>query len=238
VRPTLDPDPDGRPSSAGALAAQLRSWLETDAGPGAVDSAPDEPTLPAIPLPVIPPVLPVPPAPQATQVPAAPAGSGPGSRETRPPRRVSPATAVVLAALGMLVALVLLLAAVAVPDGPGSSPSPTASATPSPSPSATASPTPTPAPLTFSEVIDAFKDLVDRGEEDGLIESDAAEELRDRVDEIASAVDGGSQGDVNKAFRDLRRAIDEFEQDERIGSADTAERLREAVDDIEAAAAR
>ncbi len=242
VRPTLDPDPDGRPSSAGALAAQLRSWLETDAAPGAVDSARDEPTLPAIPLPVIPPVLPVPAAPEATQVPSAPAGSGPGAREARRPRSVPPTTAVVLAALGIFVALVLLLATVTVPDGPGSSPSQTASATPSPSPSpspsATASPTPTPAPLTFSEAIDAFKDLVDRGEEDGLIESDAAEELRDRVDEIASAVDEGSQGDVNKAFRDLRRAIDEFEQDGHIGSADMADRLREAVNEIEAAAAR
>lgn len=240
VRPTLDPDTDGRPSSAGALAAQLRSWLETDAAPGAVDSAPDEPTLPAIPLPGIPPVLPVPPAPQATQVPSAPAGSGPGAPETRPPPSVPPTTAVVLAALGIFVALVLLLATVTVPDGPGSSPSPTASATPSPSPSpsATASPTPVPAPLTLSEAIDAFKDLVDAGAEDGLIDSEAAEELRDRVDKIASAVDEGSQGDVNKAFRDLRRAIDEFERDGHIGSADMADRLREAVNEIEAAAAR
>jgi hypothetical protein len=95
-----------------------------------------------------------------------------------------------------------------------------------------------PAPLTFSEAIDAFKDLVDAGAEDGLIDSEAAEELRDRVDKIASAVDEGSQGDVNKAFRDLRRAIDEFEQDGDIGSADMADRLREAVNEIEAAAAR
>jgi hypothetical protein len=95
-----------------------------------------------------------------------------------------------------------------------------------------------PAPLTLSEAIDAFKDLVDAGAEDGLIDSEAAEELRDRVDEIASAVDEGSQGDVNKAFRDLRRAIDEFEQDGDIGLADMADRLREAVNEIEAAAAR
>jgi serine/threonine-protein kinase len=241
VRPTLEPDPERRPASAGALAAQLRRWLETDAAPGALDSAPDEPTLPAIPLPGIPPVLPVPPAPQATPVPSAPAGSGPGAREARRPRSVPPATAVVLAALATFVVLVLLLATVTVPDGPGSSPSPTASATPSatpsPSPSATASPTPAPAPLTLSEAIDAFKDLVDSGEEEGLIESEAAEDLRDLADDVAKEVEDGTQGDINRAFRNIRRAIEEFEQDERIGS-DMAARLQDAVDEIEAAAAR
>jgi serine/threonine-protein kinase len=239
VRPTLDPDPERRPSSAAALAAELRRWLETDAAPGALDSAPDEPTLPAIPLPGIPPVLPVPPAPPVNQVPSAPASSGPGARETRPPRRLTPVPAVVIAAVVMLVALALLLAAVTVPDAPGASPSPTASATPSPSPSATASPTPAPSPLTFSEAIDAFKDLVDSGEEEGLVESEAAEDLRDLADKIASAVgdddDDGTQGEINRAFRDLRRAIDRFEQDGRIGSAEMAASLQDAVDDIEAA---
>jgi serine/threonine-protein kinase len=237
VRPTLDPDPERRPSSAAALAAELRAWLETDAAPGALDSAPDEPTLPAIPLPGIPPVLPVPPA-QVSPVPSAPASSGPGARETRPPRRLFPGTAVVVAALGTLVALLLLLAAVTVPDAPGASPSPTASATPSPSPSATASPTPAPAPRTLAEAIDAFKDLVDSGEEDGLIESDAADDLDELADDVAKAVEDGAQGEVNRAFRDLRRAIDRFEQDGGIGSADMADSLREAVDEIDAAAAR
>ena len=242
VRPTLDPDPERRPSSAAALAAELRRWLESDAAPGTLDSAPDEPTLPAIPLPGIPPVLPVAPAPQVTQVPSAPASSGPGARETRPPRRLSPGTAVVVAALGTLVALLLLLAAVTVPDAPGASPSPTASATPSrspsPSPSATASPTPAPAPRTLAEAIDAFKDLVDSGEEEGLIESDAADDLDELADDVAKAVEDGAQGEVNRAFRDLRRAIDRFEQDGGIGSADMADSLREAVDEIDAAAAR
>jgi hypothetical protein len=138
----------------------------------------------------------------------------------------------------MFVALVVLLAAVTVPDGPGSSPSPTASATPSPSPSATPSPTPAPDPLTLSEAIDAFKDLVDRGEEEGLIESDAAHDLNELADDVAKAVEDGNQGDVNRAFRELRRGIEAFEQDGRIGSADTAARLQDAVDEIEAAAAR
>lgn len=242
VRPTLDPDPERRPSSAAALAAELRRWLETDAAPGAVDSAPDEPTLPAIPLPGIPPVQSGSPTPQASPVPSAPAGSGPDARVARRPRSVPPTTAVVLAALGIFVALVLLLATVTVPDGPGSSPSPTASATPSPSPSpspsASPTPTPAPAPLTLSEAIDAFKDLVDRGEEGRVIESDAAHDLHEFADDVAKAVEDGTGGEVNKAFRDLRRAIDRFEQDGAIGSADMADRLREAVDEIEAAAAR
>jgi len=138
----------------------------------------------------------------------------------------------------MFVALVLLLAAVTVRDGPGSSPSPTASATPSPSPSATASPTPAPAPLTLSEAIDAFRDLVDSGEEEGEIESDAVRDLQDLADEIASALEDGTQGEVNRAFRELRRGIEAFEHDGGIGSADMAARLQDAVDEIEAAAAR
>ncbi|MGH2392104.1 MAG: serine/threonine-protein kinase [Candidatus Limnocylindria bacterium] len=238
VRPTLDPDPERRPSSAAALAAELRGWLETDAAPGALDSAPDEPTLPAIPLPAAPIVPPVPPIPLASEVPAAPARSGPAARDPRWSRRLSLVPAVLIAAVGMFVALVLLLAAVTVPNGPGSSPSPTASASPSASPSATASPTPAPAPLTLSEAIDAFKDLVDRGEEEGLIESDAAHDLDDLVDRIANALEDGTQGEVNRAFRNLRRAIDGFEQDGGIDSADMADRLGDAVDEIEAAAAR
>jgi len=237
VRPTLDPDPERRPSSAGALATELRSWLETDAAPGAVDNEPDEPTLPAIPLPGIPSVLPVSPAPRASAVPPPPVGSGPGARDPRRPRRLSAVPAVVIAAVAMFVALVLFLAAVTVPDGPASNPSPTASASPSPSPSATASPTPTPAPLTLSEAIEAFRDLVDRGQEDGLIESEAAHDLDELADDVAKAVEDGTQGDVNRAFRDLRRAIDEFDRDGHIGS-DIATRLQDAVDEIESAAGR
>jgi hypothetical protein len=80
---------------------------------------------------------------------------------------------------------------------------------------------------------------VDSGEEEGLVESEAAEDLRDLADKIASAVgdddDDGTQGEINRAFRDLRRAIDRFEQDGRIGSAEMAASLQDAVDDIEAA---
>jgi hypothetical protein len=137
----------------------------------------------------------------------------------------------------MFVALVLLLAAVTEPREPVSSPSPTASASPSPSPSASPTPTPAPAPLTFSEAMEAFKDLVDRGEEEGLIEREAAEDLSDFANDIEEAAEDGSQGDVNKAFRDLRRAIDEFGRDGRIDS-DIATRLQDAVDEIEAAAGR
>jgi hypothetical protein len=78
---------------------------------------------------------------------------------------------------------------------------------------------------------------VDSGEEEGLIESEAAEDLRDLADDVAKEVEDGTQGDVNRAFRNIRRAIEEFEQDERIGS-DMAARLQDAVDEIEAAAAR
>ncbi|MGH2462205.1 MAG: protein kinase domain-containing protein [Candidatus Limnocylindria bacterium] len=255
IRPTLDPDPDRRPPSAEALAAELRSWLETDAAPDATDTTSDAPTLPAIPLPsapavppasgvppippavllpgilAVPPVLPSPPS---SDVPASATASGSTPSGPRWPRRLTPLTAVVIAAAVMFVALVLLLAAVSVPDKPVSSPSPTAS------PAATTSaPTPSPsppAPLTISEAVEAFKDLVDSGEEDGLIESEAARDLDDLADEVAREAEDGNLGRVNRALRDLRRAIDEFEHDDRI-SSEAADRLREAADVIEAAAA-
>jgi serine/threonine-protein kinase len=235
VRPTLDPDPEGRPSSAGALAAELRSWLETDAAPGALDSAPDAPTLAAIPVPLL---TPVPPVHPVSPVPPALTGAPPTPSERPRAQRLSPVPAAVIAAIVMLVALVLLLAAITEPREPVSSPSPTASASPSPSPSASPTPTPAPAPLTFSEAMEAFKDLVDRGEEEGLIEGEAAEDLGDLANEIEKAVEDGSQGDVNKAFRDLRRAIDEFGRDGSIGSDDVAASLQDAVDEIEAASGR
>jgi eukaryotic-like serine/threonine-protein kinase len=231
VRPTLDPDPEGRPSSAGALAAELRSWLETDAAPGALDSAPDAPTLTAIPVPLLTP------APSVSPVPPALTGAPPTPSERPRAQRLSPVPAAVIAAIVMFVALVLVLAAVTEPREPVSSPSPTASASPSPSPSASPTPTPAPAPLTFSEAMEAFQDLVDRGEEEDLIEGEAAEDLSDLANDIEKAVEDGSQGDVNKAFRDLRRAIDEFGRDGRIVD-DTAASLQDAVDEIETAAAR
>jgi hypothetical protein len=79
---------------------------------------------------------------------------------------------------------------------------------------------------------------LDRGEEDGLIESDAARDLDELADDVAKAVEDGTQGEANRAFRNLRRAIDGFEQDGGIGSADMAYSLREAVDEIDAAATR
>ncbi|MGH2488311.1 MAG: FIMAH domain-containing protein, partial [Candidatus Limnocylindria bacterium] len=169
-----------------------------------------------------------------------PAGATAGATAGRPrgPRRPgggSPVTVAAIAAGALLVALLLLLNAVTVANGPSPKPSPTAS--PAASPSPTPSPSPSAAPLTFSEAVEAFKDLVDRGEEDGLIENDAAEELRDRVDDVAHEVEDGSPGQVNRAIRNLREAIDGFERDGPIGSTDLADRLRQAVSDIDAAAA-
>lgn len=241
VRPTLDPDPGRRPSSAGALAVELRSWLDADASPQASHTESDASTLPAIPLPGVPPAQiappdqPAAPAPPALVEPA-PSGAAAGRpRETRRPRGLSPIP-IFIAATAALVALLLLLAAVTVPGGPSPKPSPSESSTPSASP--TASPSPSATPLTVSEAVEAFKDLVESGEEDGLIEHDASEELIDRVDDVAHEVEDGSPGQINKALRDLRSAIDRFARDGRIGSDELADQLREAVNDIEAAAAR
>lgn len=242
VRPTLDPDPERRPSSAAALAADLRTWLETDAAPAAPDTASDAPTLPAIPLPGVPVVAVVPPDQPPTPPPPPPVEPTPSGasarrpRDTRRPGDLSQLIAAAIATAALLVVLFLLLAAVTVPNQPGPKPSPSAS--PEASPSPTASPSPAPAPLSFSEAVEAFRDLVNSGEEDGLIDEEAAEELNDRVDDVAHEVEDGSPGQVNKAIRDLRRVIDDFAREGRIGSAELADRLREAVNAIESAASR
>lgn len=225
VRQALDPDPERRPPSSGALAAGLREWLVGDAAPPPIDSAPDAPTLPAIPVPPVPPI------------PAVPAGSPPTAPDRPRPRWPSPATARAIAAVAAFAALVLLLLAVTQLDIPGPNLG-AKSASPLPSPSATATPAPTPTALSVSEAVDAFKSLVETGEEAGLIEEEAAAELGDLADEVASAADDGTMGRINKTIRDLRRAIDKFEQDGRIGSNDMAASLRTAVDEIDAAAHR
>jgi hypothetical protein len=250
VRPTLDPDPERRPSSAGALAGELRSWLEADAAPAPTDPASDAPTLPAIPLPGVPIVAAVPPDQPAAPTSSAPVEPAPvgaaagapagGRRDPRRPRDFSRLITAAIAVAAVLVALFILLDAVTAPNEPGPKPSPSGSPEASPSPTASPSPAATPAatPATFAEAVEAFKDLVDRGEEDGLIDGDAAEELNDRVDDVAHEMEDGSPGQINKAIRDLRSAIDRFARDGRIGSTDLADRLHEAVDEIEAAAAR
>ena len=244
VRPTLDPDPERRPSSAGQLAAELRTWLEADAAPPGPDTTSDAPTLPAIPLPGVPavmvlspdqPAAPAPPAPIEPAPAGGRAGAPGGPRDPGRSRGRSQLTVAAITAAALLVALFILLAVVTAPNEPGPLSSPSAS--PEASPSPTASPSPSAAPLSFSEAIEAFKDLVGQGEADGLIDADAAEELMDRADDVAKEVEDGSPGQVNRAFRELRQAIEEFVRDGHIGSTDLADRLREAVTEIEVAAA-
>ena len=77
---------------------------------------------------------------------------------------------------------------------------------------------------------------MDDAQQSGQIEEDAAEELIDRASRFVED-DNLSGGDINRAARDLHRAIDELEADGEI-TADLAATLRQMADDLEAAARR
>jgi serine/threonine protein kinase len=241
VRKTLHPEPTGRHESAGALAADLRTWLESDAVPP-VSSAPEELTQPAVVIPT---------AAAATAgavVPVVAAALDPSradSEQSGPARDGVPSASEDdrrfgrWAALGLIAAIAVVLFVLT--RGPldpsvGSTPSPSPSSvvTPSPDPTPTASPTPVPTPLSLEAAVDRFQQAVEDGRQNGSIEDDAAEELIDGADTFLE--DDPSTGDINRAVRDLQRAIDEFEADGEITSAEFADSLRQMVDDLEAAA--
>ena len=131
VRQAIDPEPTQRHATAGALATELRAWLESDAAP-AVPGAADDVTQAAVVVPVAaasPPPSEIPPA--SDPIPAAPA-----SDDDRQVAR--------WAAVGLVVAIAAILFALAWGEfglpGVGSVPSPSPMTTPSPS----LTPVPTP----------------------------------------------------------------------------------------------
>jgi hypothetical protein len=217
VRPAIDPDPTKRPPSAGALAGELRAWLEADAMPAA-PADPAAVTEMAIPVPLPPDqVVPDQAAPDQQEPPPPPANA-PRSRPAppTPPGRRPPRLAVALATLALVIIAILAVMALAAPGAKPEPPFPSVSPSLVPSPSQTpvATPVVTPAPPTFEEAVAQFRALVDSGSEAGQLDGDAAEELRERLDEVVAAVNEGHPGQINRAFRDLRRAIGDIEQDE------------------------
>jgi serine/threonine-protein kinase len=234
LRSALDPDPARRPASAGALAADLRSWLETDAAPAsAVDQAAvTEAAIPLpVPAPVVAPVVPVP-APSPLPEPSTPP-PGPPASPTPPTSRPRIPAALVAAAL--VIAAVILVLAI---GQPGARPEPSAPSNPpsvsvSPSVPPPATPTPAPAPPTFDESVASFRSLVETAAENDQLDDDVAEELLDRTDELVEAVSDGDNGATNRAFRNLRRAIDDAEEDG--ASPGLIADLRAALEAIEAA---
>jgi serine/threonine-protein kinase len=232
LRPALDPDPAARPASAAALSASLRSWLEMDAMPAAA-ADPGAVTEIAIPIPAA--VTPIAPEP------------GPDTPRRSPPTPAAPtATAArrrprlptVLVALALILAAALLALGLGEPglkpevEKPSASPSVQASPTATPG----ATPAPTPASPTFDEAVAAFRALVDTATQDGQLDDDAAEELHERVDAVVNAVAEGQRGSTNRAFRDLRRAIDDLEGDDDGASPELVADLRAALAAMEAAA--
>ena len=254
VRQALDPDPAGRHRSAGALAGDLRAWVESDAEP-VVAGAPEELTQPAV---VIPAAAAQPAAAQPAAA-AAPAGDVPPGpdpmRADTPPanderdrvrsasdddRQVGTWVALGLAAAIAVLLFVATRGPLGVPSvGTAPSPSPSSSAlvTPSPVPTPTAiPPTPVPTPISLEAAVERFHQAVDEGEQNGLIEEGGAEELIELADKFLE--DDMNGGDINRAARNLHRAIDEMEADGEIASADVAASLRQMVDDMEAGARR
>jgi serine/threonine-protein kinase len=217
VRPAIDPDPGKRPASAGALAADLRAWLEADAQPAA-PADPAAVTEMAIPVPLPPDqVAPDQAAPDQQEPPPPPANaprSGPAP--PTPPGRRPPRLAIALAALALVLIAILAVVALAVPGAKPEPPFPSVSPSLSSIPSATPATTPivTPAPPTFDEAAAQFRSLVESGSEAGQLDEDAAGELLERLDKVVAAVNEGHPGQINRAFRDLRRAIGGIDQDE------------------------
>ncbi len=78
--------------------------------------------------------------------------------------------------------------------------------------------------------------MVAAGQQNGSIDGDAAEELLEQADKFRD--EDLSGGDINKASRDLNRAINELEAEGQIASAETADALRQQAAEIEAAARR
>ena len=71
------------------------------------------------------------------------------------------------------------------------------------------------------------------GQQDGSIDGDAAEELLEQADRFRD--EDLSGGDINRAARELNRAINELEAEGQIASAAVADALRQQAAEIEAA---
>ena len=89
--------------------------------------------------------------------------------------------------------------------------------------------------MTLEAAFEQFRETVDAGQQNGQIEEGAAEELIEHADRFLE--DDLSGGDINKAARDLHRAIDELEREGEITS-ELAASLRQMADELEAAARR
>ncbi len=249
VRMALDPEPDRRQSSAGALANELRTWIESDAAP-AIAGASDDVTQAAVVVPLaaasVPPSdvgsapdpVPLAPAP----VPAAPApvvgGEDDHAQAASDDQQVATWTVIGLAVAIAAMLFVLTrgdlgLLGVEAAASPSQVTAPSPSVTPVPTPAPT--PTPVPAPMTLEAAFEQFRETVDAGQQSGQIEEGAAEELIEHADRFLE--DDLSGGDINKAARDLRRAIDELEREGEITS-ELAASLRQMADELEAAARR
>jgi eukaryotic-like serine/threonine-protein kinase len=239
VRQALDPDPAGRQATAGRLATDLETWLESDASPAA-PSAPDEVTQAALVVPALagsPPPSVVPPPPDP--IPVAPGEFDHARAASDDDRQVG-----TWAVIGLAVAIAAVLFVLTrgdlglVGSGSGSSPTPVTTASPSltPEPTPIPTPTPVPTPITLDAAFESFSQAVAAGQQIGQIEEGAAEELIDLASRFVEDDDLGG-GDINRASRDLQRAIDEFEADGEITS-ELAASLRQIADELEAAARR
>ncbi len=235
VRRALDPDRARRPSSAGSLAAELRSWLESDAAPAT--GAPDQMTEAAIVVPAM----------VASERAAAEASPpGPDTPAPMPPEPEGRRPAWLWAAIGTALLVAVVLLAVTRPGNPAGlgAGSPSASVAPSafetptsvPTPAPTATPTPVPPPATLEDAVEQFRQVVATGQQNGEIDERAAQELLDEANRFLEEDLNG--GEINRIVRDLHRSIDEFEGEGEIGSAELATELRRLVDEMAAAARR
>nr|AEM44253.1 serine/threonine protein kinase [uncultured bacterium] len=140
-------------------------------------------------------------------LPAGPRGGGPGARVERQRRGLRP---ILMIMTGLLLAGGLTAAAVASfapSDNPGAAGRPPGGAASTAPPRTTAPPTPSPADL-----VAQVDQTLERAIADGRIDDDAADDLRDGVDDLQQTLAGGDPEELRDAASDLLEQINDFNE--------------------------
>lgn len=234
VAEALDPDPARRPLDAATMAARLRGWAGESARPPAATPSVARAATGGAGGDVATVEMPGPP-PEAAW-PLRPTRGRDGDRWVAARRLLALAVGAVLV-VAITAAAATLLPSLLAPDaGPAlsptgptatASPSSTASPTPTASPTATAPPTPAP-PATLAEAIAAFEELVGEGQDAGLVDEDAAEDLLEQADRVRRESD--KPGRARQEIQELRDDVEGFQEEGEIASAALADQLLALTD--------
>jgi serine/threonine-protein kinase len=221
---SLDPDPAERPTAAELTAGlAAASGAPTDVATNANLGAAIPPTLaPAAGYAVGSAPLPHP----ATLIEPAPALDDRTAAvpPRRAPRRMLIGLVAAVAVLGLALAVVT---SALLSDNSGRTATPATGSSTTASASPQASPPPqTPTPTAGGTILDQLNQTVTAALATGRIDADAAEKLRDQLDNLR---DAGGQGRIRKQVQAVKRTIDELLNDEKIDRA-VADQLTTQLD--------